>query len=481
MVFPVVGGNESKGYEISNSLRFNDGDSPGLAITPSGAGNRKTWTYSGWVKLSALGTGQEHILMVNGGNSDSTWVQLRFEDNDFTFSFYNQRAIRTDRKFRDPSAWYHIVVAVDTTQGTDSNRIKLYINGVQETSFSETNYPSQNDDTGVNGTYRHFIGGEGGTSGNASGSFFDGYMTEVHLVDGSQLLPTSFGEFDDNGVWIPKKYSGSYGTNGFFLQFKQTGTSQNSSGIGADTSGNDNHFAVTNLAALDVTEDTCTNNFATLLPTVRHTGTITLSEGNTKIVTGTDSQNSGKYSTFVLTGGKWYWEVKQDVNLNTMGLIIPSTYKDNTTDPSVGGMSHYYAGIYRQYNNTVMKSRNQSGGSNYNSTVTGGSNSIPEISANDIIMFALDMDNGYLYVGTNGTFHNSADPANGTNAFNLPTNYTEGMSPHIEGDGGTAHINFGNPAFSISSGNNDGKYGNFEYSVPSGYYALCTKRLAEFG
>jgi len=217
------------------------------------------------------------------------------------------------------------------------------------------------------------------------------------------------------------------------------------------------------------------------LPTVRHTGTITLSEGNTKIVTGTDSQNSGKYSTFVLTGGKWYWEVKQDVNLNTMGLIIPSTYKDNTTDPSVGGMSHYYAGIYRQYNNTVMKSRNQSGGSNYNSTVTGGSNSIPEISANDIIMFALDMDNGYLYVGTNGTFHNSADPANGTNAFNLPTNYTEGMSPHIEGDGGTAHINFGNPAFSISSGNNDGKYGNFEYSVPSGYYALCTKRLAEFG
>ena len=478
MVFPVVGGNESKGYEISNSLRFNRGDSPYLNRTPSSAGNRQTWTTSFWIKRTSLGTSQHIFSTYTGTASINTQCDFR-TDNTFEFYDHNGSSYNwyylTNRLFRDVSAWYHFVLAVDTTQSSASDRVKIYVNGVQETSFSSSTNPSQNDNTADwNNNSEHRIG-------RHSSNYLDGYLTEFHNVDGSQLLPTSFGKFDNNGVWVPKKYTGTYGTNGFFLQFKQTGTSQNSSGIGADTSGNDHHWAVNNIAALDVTEDTCTNNFATLLPTVRHTGTITLSEGNTKIVTGTDSQNSGKYSTFVLTGGKWYWEVKQDVNLNTMGLIIPSTYKDNTTDPSVGGMSHYYAGIYRQYNNTVMKSRNQSGGSNYNSTVTGGSNSIPEISANDIIMFALDMDNGYLYVGTNGTFHNSADPANGTNAFNLPTNYTEGMSPHIEGDGGTAHINFGNPAFSISSGNTDGKYGNFEYAPPSGYYALCTKRLAEFG
>ena len=479
MVFPVVGGNESKGYEISNSLRFNRGDTAFLEKTFSSAGNRRTFTISFWVKRGVLGaTDEVHIYSADADNF------IRFESNDRLRFACNTQGVNpvleTNRVFRDPAAWYHIFFAVDTTQSDASNRFKLYVNGVEETSFATDSRSSisQNTDLDFNNSSQHCVGTR---SQSTSDSPYDGYITEFHSIDGTAKAHTDFGEFDDNGVWIPKKYTGTYGTNGFFMEFKQTGTSANSSGIGADTSGNDNHFTPTNLAALDVTEDTCTNNFATLLPTVRHTGTITLSEGNTKIVTGTDSQNSGKYSTFVLTSGKWYWEVKQDVNLNTMGLIIPSTYKDNTTDPSVGGMSHYYAGIYRQYNGTVMKSRNQSSGSNYNSTVTGGSNSIPEISANDIIMFALDMDNGYLYVGTNGTFHNSADPANGTNAFNLPTNYTEGMSPHIEGDGGTAHINFGNPAFSISSGNNDGKYGNFEYSVPSGYYALCTKRLAEFG
>jgi hypothetical protein len=479
MVFPVVGGNESKGYEISNSLRFNPGDSPKLTRTNASGGDRQKFTISFWTKRANIGT--THIFF-DAGTSTSTDTgsfSCSINSSDKLFIGGGATSFRqTNRLFRDVSAWYHIVIAVDSTDGTADNRIKIYVNGVQETSFTTNNAMSQNLNTPVNESSKvHQI-----CNRQKSSSLpFDGYMTEFHLIDGAQKAQTDFGKFDNNGVWIPKKYTGTYGTNGFFMEFKQTGTSANSSGIGADTSGNDNHFTPTNLAALDVTEDTCTNNFATLLPIVRHTGTITLSEGNTKIVTGTDSQNSGKYSTFVLTAGKWYWEVKQDVNLNTMGLIIPSTYKDNTTDPSVGGMSHYYAGIYRQYNNTVMKSRNQSGGSNYNSTVTGGSNSIPEISANDIIMFALDMDNGYLYVGTNGTFHNSADPANGTNAFNLPTNYTEGMSPHIEGDGGTAHINFGNPAFSISSGNSDGKYGNFEYSVPSGFYALCTKRLAEFG
>jgi hypothetical protein len=471
MTFPILGGNTGiAAYEIDNSLRFNDDDSAKLQRTPSSDGNKRVWTISTWLKRSKLGALQ--TFFGAGSSSPDTLIKLT-PDDEFEISRYSGGytwQVTSSNKLRDSSAWYHLVGAVDTTQGTASNRVKLYINGVQVSSFTNSSYPSQNFDTELNDTSRPTkLGTHPGDT-----QYYDGYMTETHFVDGSQLAPTDFGEFDeDSGIWKPKQYTGTYGTNGFYLKFTNSGT------LGEDFSGNDNDFTATNLASTDQTTDTPTNNFATLLPTVRHTGTINLSEGNTKIVTGTDAQNSGKYSTFVLTSGKWYWEVKQDVNLNTIGLIIPSTYQDNVVDPAVGGMSHFYAGIYRQYNNTVMKSRNQSGGANYNSTVTGGTNSIPQISTNDIIMFALDMDNGYLYVGTNGTFHNSADPANGTNAFNLPTNYTEGMSPHIEGDGGTAHINFGNPAYSISSSNSDGNgYGNFEYAPPSGFLALCTQNLA---
>ena len=455
MVFPIVGGTQSTGYEISNSLRFNDGDSPSLAITPGSAGDRKTFTYSGWVKRSSVeeDNGQDHLFMVNGGNADDTWFQLRFEDNDLVVSSYNARMVRTDRKFRDPSAWYHIVVAVDTTQGTASNRVKLYVNGVQETTFSTTSYPSQDSNTGVNGTYRHFIGAEGGTSGNGSGNFYDGYMTEVHLIDGSALTPTSFGEFNDNGIWIPKQYTGSYGTNGFFLEFKQTGTSQNSSGIGADTSGNDNHFAVTNLAALDVTEDTCTNNFATL-NAVDTASNITLTEGNT---TGTANTNhSASRATIGFTTGKWYWENKV---INVSG------------GPAIGVMSSD-APLANQVNSTQSRWYRNQGQKFNNSTETTGYGAT--FAANDIIGVALNLDDGEITFYKNGS-------SQGVAFTDLISSTSESWHPAIKVYDEGISVNFGNPSFSISSGNTDGKYGNFEYAPPSGYYALCTKRLAEFG
>ena len=479
----ILGANSaSGGYEISNSLRFNDGDSPGLGITPSGAGNRKTWTYSGWVKRSALTTGQEHIFMVNGGNNDSTWVQLRFEDNDFTFSFYNQRAIRTDRKFRDPSAWYHIVVAVDTTQGTDSNRIKLYVNGVQETSFSDTNYPSQNDDTGVNGTYRHFIGGEGGTSGNASGSFYDGYMTEVHLVDGSQLLPTSFGEFDDNGVWVPIKYTGSYGTNGFFLQFKQTGTSQNSSGIGADTSGNDNHFAVTNLAATDVTTDTCTNNFCTLNPLVVSSPAPTLSEGNLLTTpTGNGWSNTGG-TILIQDSGKWYAEtVLTYVNgqSGTFGITEPTTANQNAYNNA-----NQYAIVWQdanvpRYVATVSASGTEANKVNDEDPAVG-----------DIFQVAYDADNGKIWFGKNNTWRTGNPSTDTSPTYSSITGDKVFHATNYRVSSGSTYtaqlVNFGQDGSfagnKTAQGNSDANgYGDFYYSPPSGYYALNTKNLAEFG
>jgi hypothetical protein len=478
MVFPIVGGTQSTGYEISNSLRFNDDDGASMAITPSGAGNRKTWTYSGWVKRSSSNNSQDHIFMVNGGSADDTWVQLRFEDDDFTFSFYNQRALRTNRKFRDLSAWYHIVVAVDTTQATDSNRIKLYVNGVQETSFSDTNYPSQDSNTGANGTYRHFIGAEGGTSGNGSGNYYDGYMTEVHLVDGSQLLPTSFGEFDDNGVWVPIKYTGSYGTNGFFLQFKQTGTSQNSSGIGADTSGQDNHFSVNNLAALDVTEDTCTNNFATLNGVDHRVEDATLSEGNCKFV-GSNGNDGASTSTIGVTSGKWYAEFKFLNDHKSRVGIIDQTGHDTNGNNVNDGVHYDFTGGY------IYATLNGSGNDTGDNSTSGGYD-VTDGSTNDILGVALDADNEKVLFTLNGTTLGQE----GDGFTNLQRQNTgETFFFHVRDGSGSGDdepqivCNFGNPPpdFSISSGNTDGKYGNFEYAPPSGFYALCTKRLAEFG
>ena len=202
MVFPVVGGNESKGYEISNSLRFNRGDSPYLNRTPSSAGNRQTWTTSFWIKRTSLGTSQHIFSTYTGTASINTQCDFR---TDNTFQFYDSPGTGsynwyylTNRVFRDVSAWYHFVLAVDTTQSSASDRVKIYVNGVQETSFSSSTNPSENDNTADwNNNSEHRIG-------RHSSNYLDGYLTEFHNVDGSQLLPTSFGKFDTNGVWIPK-------------------------------------------------------------------------------------------------------------------------------------------------------------------------------------------------------------------------------------------------------------------------------------
>jgi len=469
MVFPVVGGNESKVYEISNSLRFNDGDSAYLEKDFSSDGSRQKFTWSAWIKRSTLGANQVPFGAAEASGRD----EIRLNSSDQFQVFFGDASdanLITNRLFRDVSAWYHFVVAVDTTNGTADNRIRVYVNGVEETSFGTRSNPSQNYQMDFTADCPHRLGVEGSGTSLA----FDGYMTEVNFVDGSQLAPTSFGEFNDNGVWIPKKYTGSYGTNGFFLQFKQTGTSQNSSGIGADTSGNDNHFAVNNLAAIDVTEDTCTNNFATMLPILYTSDVVTFSEGNLKLVGSSSADGGGSWASIVPTSGKWYAEVKNNVAVTSqLGLATVDTWSDARNMLGNGTF------LYAQDNNTAVKLRQ--GGSTANASVSGGSNSYSTWSNNTIINIALDMDNGKAYFGINGTYMNSSNPADGTNSFSLHTDYTSGVTFACGLDAATVEWNFGNPSFSISSGNNDGKYGNFEYAPPSGYYALCTKRLAEFG
>ena len=184
MVFPIAGGNESKGYEISNSLRFNDGDSPSLARTPSSEGNRDTFTISCWFKRGVIGTRQFIINSWGGSTNDYAQIEINTSDKiviQNIVSNSQQLDLRTNRVFRDPSAWYHIVLAVDSTQGTASNRAKFYVNGVQETSFSTETYMNQNNDTYFNDDIAHYIGKRGDNS-----NYLDGYLTEFHMVDGAQ-------------------------------------------------------------------------------------------------------------------------------------------------------------------------------------------------------------------------------------------------------------------------------------------------------
>ena len=482
MVFAVVGGTQSTGYEIDNSLRFNYPDNPQLSFTPSSDGNKRVATASFWLKRGVSRASNDlHIMGSQEDGSNLYSIRIRSSGNADVFQFLNAVSGSTSNGFtykstaaiRDHSAWYHFVVAMDVTQSDSNNGLKLYVNGVLQTSNTIGSY-NQNVDVSFN------TSGEAMKIGIKSDDSdpFDGYLADFHWIDGTQKQASDFGEYNDNGVWIPKEYDGSYGTNGFYLEFKQTGTSQNSSGIGADTSGNDNHFAVSNLAATDVTVDTPTNNFATLNP-LNSSASVALSEGNTKH-TNSGANDQASAATMGFTKGKWYWEVKC-VDKAEVGINLNSDILQLSNDSTVGS------------NDANIKATslitNSAGGSN-DLRHNGSNESITSVSVadGDIISVAVDADNGKIWFAKNGTYFNSGDPAAGSNeAKDFSGAYTSGnfITPVgliATGDGDIFEINFGNPSFSISSGNFDGAgYGNFEYAVPSGYYSLCTKNLAEYG
>ncbi len=363
------------------------------------------------------------------------------------------------------------------TQNT--NRIKLYINGTQQTSLAATTYPSQDItfDCNTNGQVLNI----GRNQNGENHVYFDGYMAETVFIDGQQLTPSSFGETDDNGVWIPKNILAeglTFGNNGFYLQYQQTGTSADASGKGADTSGEDNHFDDNGMTAEDITTDTPQNNFCTLNP-LNSSASVALSEGNTKH-TNSGANDQASAATMGFANGKWYWEVKC-VDKGEIGINLDSDILQLANDSSVGS------------NDANIKATslitNSAGGSN-DLRHNGSTESITSVSIsdNDIISIAVDADNSKIWFAKNGTYFNSGDPAAGSNeAKDFSGAYTSGnfITPVgliATGDGDILEFNFGNPPFSISSGNSDANgYGNFEYAVPSGYYALCTKNLAEYG
>ena len=465
----ILGTNSIKdtGFDVANSLRFNAGSNDSLTRTFGTPTNNKKWTYSFWMKHCdnggvLLNTGSDTSYMYFRGSSANP-VPFGFSIEQYVSSF--QYKLIPNEVFRDHSAWSNIVIAFDTTQSTASNRVKIYKNGSQITSFNSEDYPSQNLDTQVNSAVAHKIGGHG------SSGFYDGYLAETVFIDGLQLGADSFGEFDeDSGIWKPIDVSGlTFGNNGFYLDF------EDSSALGNDAAGS-NNFTVNNLTAIDQSTDTCTNNFATWNNLIKTTATF--SEGNLKYAQPGSNPVFGSLSTIGVTSGKWYAELNYTSGSShklVLGVADETFQNGNTTASYDLGKSGTTSSIAYVVNTGDYRVNNSN-----TSWGSGGGDG-------DIINMAIDRDNNKIYFGVNGTWGNSSNPASNsggipTTALDSSTNWFWGITADTSGTSDVGELNFGSPSYSESGGETDGNgYGNFAHEPPSGYFCLNSKNLAEYG
>ena len=431
-----------------------------LTWTPSGAGNRKTWTYSGWIKKEKADTAMV-LLGCNNSYSTGTSGSIAFHNSSY-FHTYAMNGISsnvgywgTTRLFRDTNAWYHIVVAMDTTQATTTDRQKLWINGVQETSFAYPNYPTQNYDCPFNDGTVFQIGGDA-----LNGVHFDGVMSHVHFCDGTAYDASAFGEYDTNGVWkIKTSPSVTYGTNGFFIL--KDGNSV------TDQSGNSNNFTVGG-GTLTNTEDCPANVFAILNPLIKFQNPSSYSNGNNTVTGGGSGSGDSPSSTLAVSSGKYYCEVKiisTDAGGEAVGIIDIDKWNPNA---NADEWFYRYSYGYGYLNSSGNKITNNAGTA-YGNSYTNG----------DIIGIALDLDNHYLYFSKNGVFQNSGDPTSGSSgtgsAFNVASgNYVFSFYHYY------SHVlstNFGNPPYAANGYTDGNGFGDFSYAVPTGYYALNTQNI----
>jgi hypothetical protein len=429
-------GNQGGAYNIDRSLRFRSSASAYLSRTPASAGNRKTWTWSSWVKRGTLATRQCLLQIETASNDNQVFaIELRSADA-FGISAYSQMWRESTQVLRDPSAWYHLMVVVDTTLATANDRLKMYVNGSQITSFSTINNPSQNADLGVNQAGSHAIG-----RNNNNSLYFDGYLAETHFIDGQALTPSSFGETSTTtGVWIPKAYTGSYGTNGFYLDFEDTSSV---AALGYDAAGSNdwtvNNVSLTSGATYDSMTDVPTltsataANYATFNPLVNSpnpNGTIT--NGNL-LYTGTGVGTS-TYATMAVTSGKFYFET-------TMQGIPASPTAFIGVAPYV-----YSVSLLRAYRYDTGEYFNGTAWAAYGATFT----------TNDVIGCALDMDSQTIEFFKNGA--------------------SQGQKTSIGLSGQTVapflFINVSPGAFSTNFGQQP-----FAHTPPSGFVALNTFNL----
>ena len=471
----------SGGFNVDNSVRL-DGTSAYLYKVNPGTSstNNKRGTISCWVKK--WGFPDNSIYLINAQNNDQERFIIQISNGDQIIGSYrnadgsNDVDISTSvaRVYKDPAAWFNVVIAWNTSDGTGGNRMKLYVNGeeqglafstdIAQNSIFPLNVPNYNSSYPIT-IGRNFQGG------NAD-NYLPAYLAEFCFVDGQTLDGTSFGEFDeDSGIWKPIDVSGlTFGGLGWHLQF------ENSGALGTDSNDNGT-WTTAGLAAIDQTQDTCTNNFATLNPLdgVIGLGNSTFSEGNLRFNTETASNVTWATSTIGMTSGKFYFEafLQTAADHNYIGIA----------DRPCPSLSTYFgAGAYDYgYKSSNGQKKNNGNESSYGNTYT----------TNDTVMCAVDLDNLKVYFGKNGTWQNSGNPESGSTgtgaAFTIttPSSTNNGQYFFCVADGTGSNnsrwiSNFGNPATAISSGNADGNgYGNFEYAVPSGYLSLNTKNLSE--
>ena len=465
-------GSVSTGYDIDNSCKFEADNSEKLSRSQTTGTNRKKFTVSFWVKRTELSALQVLAIAEASGNDISF---LNFEADDVlrfrdTGGASDQCILETNRVFRDTSAWYHIVLRVDTTDGTADDRNRIYVNGVQETSFSARTNFTQNDDSFWG------AGSSNLTWGNALGeaNYYSGYVAEAVYVDGQSLAPTSFGEVDeDSGIWKPIDVSGlTFGNNGYYLDFKD------SSNMGNDASGGTD-FTETNIAAADQATDTPTNNFCTFNALIPGAGII--SEGATKFTNSTgNGWKSAVASMGAGTSGKWYAEFKFSTTASD-NVLGQCPIDDPDLNRGEAGFAYYGSdtsldestGVYSNDGNRYIGGGAASYGVSYGTS--------------DIMAIAIDMDNGKFYVAKNNTWMNSGNPtsgATGTGALDVRgATKPQSLGSSQYTANASMLCNFGGyTTISISSAASDENgYGTFEYAPPSGYYALCTKNLAEYG
>ena len=479
-MIPILSGNVASalptGYEVANSCRFDRASSAYLSKT-QGAGSRRKATFSCWWKGAYPSAYDEQMFMSSGGDHNcygagaaTGTMRINTGTGDYAY---------TNRYFRDPTAWYHMVWAVDTEQSTAADRMKLYINGIQVTSFSHSSYPSEDEDLDMNQTGETFY-----IARSATTSYGDFMLAEVVWIDGSQLTASSFGEFDEDSptIWKPIDVSGlTFGTNGFYLDF------EDSANLGNDANGGTD-LTEANLAAADQCKDSPTNSFCTMNPLNNYYPGGTLSEGNTNVVTGSSSYTF-LTGTIGVSTGKWYYEAKI-IDEGTHANVGIATKPPYTTNIYPGFEPNDYF-----YKSTDGNSYTSDAGSSYGNTYT----------TNDIIGVYIDLDNSKLYFAKNGTVQNSGTgisittPAAASIDFSSESGqpgsgfYFPAVGDYSGSDTSTFALNFGNGQFAgtaVSSGNADANsYGNFEYDPSSGtfdsasknFLAICTKNLAEHG
>ena len=469
-----------KAYEVERSLRFNNGDSPYLRRDPTSTSNRKTSTLSVWLKRTKLSTSNSVVIFGSNKTGSSTaQVQLGFESNN-TFTLRARQNGTTNGAgtstavFRDPSAWYHIVYVLDTTQATNTNRFKLYVNGEQQT-ISYSSYPAQNGDLNMNlsGCAMQFGAVYyGGSNVSNRGAF---YLAEVNWIDGQAYDPSYFAETNAlTGQWVPKQYTGSYGTNGFYLNFSDnSGTTATT--LGKDSSGNGNNFTPNNFsvatgAGNDSVIDTPTNNFCTFNPLKKNISTpVTYTEGNLQY-NGVSGNNYCRSSaTISVSSGKWYVEFKMvsgysatDPTLR-IGIITSSAgHRDSNND-----------GLYYENTNNAVSVNYGAGGAIYvsnTSQITG----LTTYTNNDVLGIALDLDNDKFFVSKNGTFFSNGtgtqDPAAGTNPL-----YSGGVITSRKSEG--FEISF--QGYSDKVVTADFGQQGFAYTPPAGFKAICTANFPD--